>query len=116
MLVIAVPKGENKKLMKFADLVGKVFTSDVKSDHWKLLACESPDAEEEEKSRKKQKFRENSDVEEIDEGEHEKIDEESSEDDEQPEFELDDLSVRYWCNLFMHLGVLKTTVCFFFLI
>lgn len=107
-VLIACPTSLPDKMLSFASNIRKVFVESCHEDQWNLLTVESPEVE---KKQEKLKSKEGDDDADSNDG-----DEESSGvvEDDVAEFDLRDLSVRYWAFLLLNLASCKTTVCVFF--
>lgn len=89
-------------MLSFASNIKKVFVEFCSEDQWKLLQGESPEVEEKEKLKR---------IEGDSDGESNEGDEESSQSvQDNPEFDLHDLSLRYWAFLLLNLASCKTVV------
>lgn len=107
-VMIAIPINLSQKLMSFTGSILQMFVESCGEDQWKLLNVESPEVE-----KKKEKLTTDDNV--NSEAESNEPDEESSSEVEDvAEFDLNDLSVRYWTFLLLNLASHKTTVSFFF--
>ena len=95
--MIATPTTIPPKLLKFASGIKNIFINYCGEDHWNLLAVESPEVEMKEK---------------LGDGESDAESNEADEDEVEdvPEFDLGDLSVRYWAFFLLQLASLKSVV------